>query len=190
MATVKKINEVAEDLTAMKEGIRFKKATIKNDLFLYVEYTEELPGHSKNAIKNECTVPVHDDLKVAFQKLHKHLALLCDEKETPTPKRKFATTEFAEFTVSGFTVSGNEDSSGVTISGYKEGKYGSVNLNTPFTKYAGGDYPFLSELGQDIINCEYEVDQYLFKGKKAPEVQLSMEMPDAPENDTYSEADK
>lgn len=166
---------------AMKEGIKFGKAKIKNELFLYVEYTEELPGHSKNGLKNDCTVPIHDDLKAAMQKLHRHLALLCDEIEIPSPKKKFLTTEFAGFYVTGFTASGNDDNAGVVISGYKDGKYGSVNLNTPFTKFVGGDYPFHSELGQDIISLEYEIDQYLFKGKRAPEVQLEMEMPEAPE---------
>lgn len=184
-----KIKAAASADEEMKHGVKFKSATIKNDLFLSVKYDEELPGHSKNKLSNDCTVPVHEDLKVTFQKLHRHLALLCSLRDLPQ-KKQFYKTDFEEFTVSGFSVGGNDDSSGVTVNGSMEGAYGTVNLSTPFTKYVGDDYPFLSELGQDILACEFEIDQYLFKGKRAPEVQLEMELPEAPGSDTYSEEGK
>lgn len=169
----------------MKEGIRFKKAMIVNDLFLSVQYDEELPGHSKNKLKNECTVPVHDDLKTAFARLHRHLALLCSMRDLPV-KKQFYKTTFEEFTVTGFTIGGNDDSTGVCVIGFVDGAYGPVNLTTPLCKYTGEDYPFVNELSEDVIACEYEIDQYLFKGKKAPEVQLSMEMPEVEEDDNGS----
>jgi len=35
--------------------VKIKKAKIKDDLFLEVEYTEELEGHSKKDTKLSCT---------------------------------------------------------------------------------------------------------------------------------------
>jgi hypothetical protein len=158
----------------MNENVKIKKASIKDDLFLTVEYTEELPGHSKKDAKMTCTIPVHDDLKEAFTKLHKHLAILCHEVKAPK-RGEFETTEYEDFFARGFSIGGNDESEGVTISGSKDGKYGNVNLNSPFTKYESKDYPFISELGADIGACIYEVEEYLFNEKRAPEKQMEMD---------------
>lgn len=155
-------------------NIKIKKAKIKDDLFLEVEYTEDLPGHSKKDTKLSCTVPVHDDLKDSFAKLHVHMAILCDEVKAPK-KGDFHDTVFPDFTARGFSISGTEDNEGVTISGYKEGKYGTVNLNTPRTKYDDSEYPFIDALAEQIQTCVYEVEQYLFEGKRAPERQIEMD---------------
>jgi hypothetical protein len=154
--------------------VKIKKAKVKEDLFLEVEYSEDLPGHSKKDTKLSCTVPVHEDLKNAFDKLHVHMAILCDEVKAPK-KKDFAASEFPDFKVRGFSIGGNDDHTGVTISGSKDGLYGLVNLNTPFTKYESSEYPFLSELAEDIQVCEHEVIQYLFEGKRAPEKQIEID---------------
>jgi hypothetical protein len=155
-------------------NVKIKKAKIKDNLFLEVEYSEDLPGHSKKDTKLSCTVPVHDDLKESFKRLHKHLAILCDE--VPAPKKKdFATSEFIGFEVRGFSIGGNDENEGVTISGSKEGKYGLVNLNTPFTKWENKEYPFSREIANDVQSAIYEVEEYLFNEKRAPEKQLSMD---------------
>ena len=155
-------------------NVRIKKAKIKDDLFLYVEYTEELQGRSKKDTKLSCTIPIHEDLKFSFDKLHRHLAILCDEVKAPK-KGDFAGIQFPEFGVRGFSIGGNDENEGVTISGWKEGKYGTVNLNTPFTKFEDTEYPFISDLGGDIQSAVFEVEQYLFEGKRAPEKQLEMD---------------
>lgn len=163
--------------TEEQKKIRIKKAKLLSNLFLEAEFTEELPGHSKNDIKNSCTVPIHQDLKDAIQRLHIHLAIICDEVKAPNQK-DFAETVCEGFFVKGFSISGSEESTGVTIYGYKEGKYGEVNLNTPIVKYETSEYPFTSELGTDIERAVYEVEQYLFHGKKAPEQQLELGLPE------------
>ena len=122
-------------------------------------------------------MPIHEDMKKAFGNLHRHLALLCDEEREPK-KKDFETTEFNDFTVRSFSIGGNDENEGVTISGAKEGKYGTVNLNTPFTKFESTEYPFLSELSADIAVCVEEVEQYLFNGKRAPEKQMEMDFGD------------
>lgn len=152
-----------------------KKAKIKDDLFLEVEYSENLANHQKKDTKLSCTIPVHDDLKESFKKLEKHLAVICDEIKTKGKVlADFESDDFTKYHVKGFSISGNDENEGVTIHGHKEGKYGDVNLNTPFTKWESEDYPFASELSECVENCVYEVEQYLFEGKRAPERQLEM----------------
>jgi len=154
--------------------ITIKKAKIKDDIFLDVEFTEELSGHSKKDIKISCTTPIHDDLIQSFKQLHKHLTILCDEIEVPK-QADFKTAEFHEFIVRAFSIGGNDENEGVTLSGYKKGRFGIVNLNTPFTKFEDADYPFISCLVEDISIAIYEVEQYLFEGKRAPEKQLELD---------------
>lgn len=154
-------------------SVKIRKATIVDDLFLKVEYTEELPGHSKKDTKQKVTIPVHDDLKGAFQALHRHLAVLCDQVKQPK-KADFEKTEFEGYTVVGFSITGAEENEGVIITGHRDGKFGDVSLSTPFIKWEDAGYPFFSELNSDVQAAVYEVDQYLFEGKRAPEQQLEM----------------
>lgn len=154
-------------------NVKIKKAKIKDDLFLEGTYTETLPGHSKKDINVTCTVPVHQDLKDAFDKLHVHLAIICDQKKAPK-KKDFESTFFEGFDVKSFSIGGNDENEGVTISGSMDGQYGLVNLNTPFTKWESEDYPFAQELTEQIESCIYEVEQYLFHEKRAPEKQLEL----------------
>ena len=187
---VNDVNKFSEHLKAIadaySERVKIRKAKIKDELFLEGEYTEQLPGHSKKETKFSCTVPIHEDLKFAFDSLHTHLALLCDEVKLGK-KDDITQITFPEFTVKGFSIGGNDENEGVTISGSKEGKYGVVNLNTPFTKWESEDYPYISELGQAIQAAVYEVDQYLFHGKRAPEKQLEMDFPETTTEDMHAE---
>lgn len=159
--------------------VKIKKAKIKDGLFLEVEYSEELPGHSRKDTTLKCTVPIHEDLKDAFAKLHKHLAILCDDISTRA--KTIDSWDFdnaSDYTVRGFSIGGSDENEGVTISGSKEAKHGIVNLNSPFQKWEGSEYKFISDLSENIEECIYEVDQYLFNGKRAPEKQTSLEFPE------------
>ena len=165
-------------------NVKIKKAKIKDDIFLEVEYTEELPGHGKKDMKLTCTVPVHEDLKNAFKKLDKHLALLCEEIDLPAKVKnidEWVPDELSSFAVRGFTIGGNDDTEGCTLGGIKWGVYGSFSLNSPFQKYSTSEYKYIDALASDIQDCLYEVDEYLFKGKRAPEQQLAMDFDDAEE---------
>lgn len=155
--------------------VKIKKAKIKDDLFLEVEFTEELPGHSKKDTKLICTIPVHDDLKAGFAKLDRHLAQLCDDLPCKAKRLEDWNEDLSDYTVKGFSIGGVGDSEGVTLSGYREAKHGIVNLNTPFQQYESSEYKWISELGSDIEDCLFEVREYLFNGKRAPEKQLAMD---------------
>jgi hypothetical protein len=156
------------------ENVTIKKAKIKDKLFLEGEYSEQLPGHSRKNTKFDCTVPVHIDLNDAFQQLSKHLAILCDEIPLPARLENVNADNLLIFGVRSFSVGGSDENEGVTVSGFKEGMFGIINLNTPFTKFKSEDYNFCNELSLQIQTCIYEVEQYLFGGKRAPEQQMSL----------------
>src|SRR5690606_14129820 len=120
-------------------NVRIKKAKIKENLFLEGEITEELPGHSKKDSKFNCTVPVHDDLKAAFKKLHVHLAIICDEKPLPKTKKDLY-NDLNDFSAKGFSNGRSDENEGVCIIGHKETDLGTVNLVTPFQKWSKSDY--------------------------------------------------
>lgn len=153
--------------------VKIKKAKIKDELFLEVEYVEQLPGHSKKDTKLNSTVPVHDDLKTAFQWLHKHLAILCDQVPVPN-KKAFQQANYDEYIVRGFAIGGKEEDEGVTITGSKTGRFGWITLNTPFVRFQDDDYAYIKDLKTDIEAAKHEVDQYLFHEKRAPEQQLEL----------------
>lgn len=126
-----------------------------------VEVTEKLP------------YIVHPDLTTTFIKLRKHLAKLCDLREGDILKEdnfeEFPAEELSNLFVTSFTVSGDDESEGVVITGGKKLVSGKIiNLNTPFTRFTDEVDPYLfeSDLFVDIQGCIYEIEEYL-KGKFA-----------------------
>ena len=70
--------------------------------------------------------------------------------------------------VTGYTVGGDGDSRGATLTGKRFLKSNKVlNLNAPFTKFTdeNEDYAFQFELEQAIESCSYEVNEYIFNKK-------------------------
>lgn len=182
------LNKIAD---SSPTKVKINKASIKDDLFLNGEYTEDLPGHSKKDSKFSCTVPIHEDLKNAITKLNKHLAILCDEIDLPGKVKdidSWDNEELIKFSVRGFSIGGNDENEGCTISGMKEGKFGIVNLNSPFQKWATSEYKHISTLSSDIQACVYEVEEYLFNGKRAPEKQLELPFGNEEEGDEANES--
>lgn len=157
-------------------SIKIKKAKIKSDLFLSVEFTESLEGHKSKETKLTCDVPIHQDMKDAFAMLNKHLALLCDEiSYKGKDLSNFNEENAAKFKVQGFTLVDSGEYDGIMLSGSKEGKYGSINLNTPIQNYGNSAYEYMDDLSISSDACVYEVEQYLFNGKRAPDVQGELE---------------
>ena len=141
------------------------KAKVTKDNTLVATYTDEtgtVTVEGKNLVTN--------DLINAFKALVPHLAFLCEQKEA-------AGTDFLEdlpdnigsiLEVSGYTLGGDGDSRGVTLTGKRFLKSNKVlNLNAPFTKFAdeNENYAFQFELEQAIESCCYEVNEYIFNKK-------------------------
>lgn len=119
----------------------------------------------------------HDDLKNAFLFLRVHLAIIADQLQGLKADIHFLEDEeqfgfIEQFTVNSFSIGGNAEHEGVTLSGNKKLSRGRLlNLNTPFTKFedeTGEPYEFALELKHLVDHVCEEVELYL-DGKIAPD---------------------
>lgn len=160
---------LAKGFQKAKPGIELKKAKIKDALFLSVEYSETV-DHGVNKVTKDCTAPVHDDLKTAFSKLDEHLCQLCEQYDWE------GEYVFEQVTCKGFSIGGSEDNEGCVLIGSRTLESDAVlNLVSRFVRWNDEDYGGASEIAEIIEACKYEVSQYIFEGKRAPEKQLEME---------------
>lgn len=141
------------------------KAKITKDNTLVATYKDEngtTTVEGKNLVTN--------DLKRAFSMLVPHIAFLCEQKEA---ENRLSLDELPDnietiLEVTGYTVGGDGDSKGVTVTGKRFLKSSKVlNLNTPFTKFndENEQYDFQFELEQAVEQCDFEVREYLFNKK-------------------------
>lgn len=141
------------------------KAKITKDNTLVATYKDEngtTTVEGKNLVTN--------DLKRAFSMLVPHMAFLCEQKEA---ENRLSLDELPDnietiLNVTGYTVGGDGDSKGVTVTGKRFLKSSKVlNLNTPFTKFndENEQYDFQFELEQAVEQCDFEVREYLFNKK-------------------------
>lgn len=141
------------------------KAKVTKDNTLVATYMDEtgtVTVEGKNLVTN--------DLINAFKALVPHMAFLCEQKEADGKEFLEDMPENIDsiLEVTGFTVGGDGDSRGVTLTGKRFLKSNKVlNLNAPFTKFTdeNEDYAFQFELEQAIESCSYEVNEYIFNKK-------------------------
>lgn len=126
--------------------------------------------------------PIHKDLKIAFEKLCIHFALMVgfvdfkSVKDIENPKVEL----FEDFKVTQYSIGGT-DEHGVTLTGYKTlGNGKAFNYNTPFYLFDQAEesrYKFMDSLQKAIHVIESEVYQYLDGSKvgENPQGQLNFE---------------
>lgn len=159
--------------------MEISKAKITKDNTLVATYKDEngtTTVEGKNLVTN--------DLKRAFSMLVPHMAFLCEQKEA---ENRLSLDELPDsietiLEVTGYTVGGDGDSKGVTVTGKRFLKSSKVlNLNTPFTKFndENEQYDFQFELEQAVEQCDFEVREYLFN-KKWKVVQQEFSFEDTP----------
>lgn len=158
-------------------NIEIKKAKVKNGIFLAYEYVEKTENY-ENKISTSSDAPIHEDLRSCFQRLVPHFALLTEEvvKSNVIEDAISGILEdepaLAKFSVTGFTIGGNGDTEGVTLTGHKELESGKlVSFNTPFQLFADEDYEFSEQLARTVGDLQTEVYEYM-EGKQAPKMQV------------------
>lgn len=145
-------------------GITITSAKVNKHHQLKAVYTDYSHDGSERQVTLSCDAIVHPDLQSAFNELIPHLVILCDQKcgmeaEDFLGGRNTA-ADLSEYKVSGFTIGGSGESSGVTIIGRKDVGKKVVNLLSPFEKLES-EYTFSGELSESVEKCKYEVQQYL-----------------------------
>lgn len=157
----------------MEENVKNEilKVSVKNDrceITFKESFTE---ANYSNEVSKKCSQIVHADLKAAIERLKVHLVAVCEQPESGLVDFEnignFDLTQLENYLVTGYSISGSDESSGVTITGQKLLKSGQVlNLNSPFIKFEDMEaYPFAGELYNDIQGCNWEVSEYLFSEK-------------------------
>lgn len=122
--------------------------------------------------------PVHVDFINAVQALAVHLAILSGI----LPKKMSGDLlELEKYVVTGYSIGGDDDDPGITITGYRKGEYGVIILNSPFIKFEekdGHKYSLIQDLINKVNISDAEAEEYVFNGKRAPEVQQSLNLPE------------
>lgn len=158
------------------EPITIKKVSISSGFGLKVAYTQKEADGSLTSINRDCSSPVHDDMTDAFDKLSVHLGCISDfidpDDINNIEKPKHAMLN--DFKVRGIDI--EDDDTGVRLEGTKKLKSGKkLSLKTPTVKW--GDkkpYDYAGNLSEIVESIKYEVDQYLFHAKHAPDQQLKL----------------
>lgn len=110
------------------------------------------------------------DFKEAIHRLCVHMVCICEMPEaaqiTEANVYDFDTEQLANYEVTGYTLSGSDDSAGASLLGKKMLESGMVlNLNVPFTKFEDESvYKHGSSLMADIEACNAEAELFI-KGK-------------------------
>lgn len=155
-----KAAEAMKKLNSHSSKYDIKKAKLKDDMFLEVEYSEITPD--KNDVKKTCSAAVHEDLKQVFSRLDGPITSLCFQYNDE------GSLNHRECFCNGISIGG--DGQGVTLIGrrkFEDGK--GINLTSPFARYE--DH---SDIEHIIENLKQEVLMYLFEGKHAPEAQMNL----------------
>lgn len=157
--------------------IEIRKAKLTKDLMLqkigYIELNET--GEKTEVDGVNCDWIAHSDLVQAFRKLIPHIAFLSEIPEV-TGKVLEDIHDVASLTVQSFSIGGEDEHEGISISGIRTLSTGKIQvLNTPFYKWEDDQpYEYMNELGEVVAEVKHEVEQYLFHKKKAPKRQLEM----------------
>lgn len=147
------------------------KAAIKNDR-CEVTYKESFnEANYTNEVSKKSSQIVHADMRKAYSRLILHLIVACEQPEAGQINdeniHELDLEQFNNYVVTGYSIGGSDENSGVTIIGQKLLKSGQVlNLISPFIKFEDLEaYPLAGELFNDVAGCNYEVEEYLFNGK-------------------------
>lgn len=164
-----------------------KKAKLIDRIFLEVELEEIIKtedGEEVNTCTNDvakkCRQEVHADLIAAFDALTPHLPLMCELADTMIfkPTDELLQPIITSYSVTGFSIGGNDEHEGVTLIGRKTlGTKKVLNLVAPFTKWEEEhieNYRYAHELKAAIFHACDEVLEYVVNGKVAPAKQLEL----------------
>lgn len=158
--------------------IEIRSAAIKD---LSCNYTYEiLVGKTRGDVlgRNGAQI-VHEDLKEAFEQMDVFLAHIdgafASWAKNQTPIQKLEADEkLANYSVSGFKISGLEENKSVILVGHKETDFGTISFDTPKIKLES-TYLYKEELNDRLITLINEVEEYM-NGKTAPQYeQMSMD---------------
>lgn len=177
--------------------IEVQKVSLKDER-ANVEFTADLKGfdedgkevESHEALIIKSPNIVHADLKNALAGLKPHLVSICElaEANDIDDIYRFDPDQIENYEVTGYSIGGSDENAGVTIIGKKLLQNGKVlNIVVPFTKFEDEEgYLHCGALSSAIQACDYEIEQYLLKGKwgiKQAEFEFEEQVDEASHNE-------
>ncbi|MDX8563446.1 hypothetical protein OZ664_05480 [Elizabethkingia sp. HX WHF] len=158
--------------------IEIRSAAIKD---LSCNYTYEiLVGKTRgDVLGRKGAQIIHEDLKEAFEQMDVFFAHIdgafASWAKNQTPIQKLEADEkLANYSVSGFKISGLEENKSVILVGHKETDFGTISFDTPKIKLES-TYLYKEELNDRLLTLINEVEEYM-NGKTAPQYeQMSMD---------------
>lgn len=187
----KELSQQATDMLLGKEridsGIEVRGASIKEDICTYSYDITEGKCEGDKVTNRKGSNVIHDDMKLAFQALHPHIAVICEEVEispeldiksiqkfdADVHKEGSLEHKISHFTVSGFKITGGGDNESLVLIGEKRLSTGDhVGLTTPKINLDDYPYSFIADLRAAVNNCILEVEEYM-NGKCAPKLEQS-----------------
>ncbi len=148
-----------------------KSAHKHKGIFVKGIYTEVMGANGETDHSFKSNIAAHDDLRRAFNALVPHCINLAEQHglsgRVPDDK----------IDVQGFTISGEDENEGVTLSFTRTLSNGAeISLNTPFQKWDDQIVPYMQadDLSLLIEACKAEVYSYIFEDKHQPNNQLEL----------------
>jgi hypothetical protein len=189
-----------------EDGIEIKGAVVKDEFCHYSYEITEGKCEGDKVTNRKGSNIVHDDMKLAFQALHPHLASICEEVDISPDMdishiQKFDETvhregglehKISHFTVYGFKLTGGGDNEALILMGEKRLSTGDhIGLTTHKIKWDDTTYHFVADLKAAVNSVILEVEEYM-NGKCAPKLeQTAMSFPDSEEDneETFPDED-
>lgn len=176
------------DAEVETEKFYWRKIKIAGDC-LEVRYQKRKPGGIIDDFDHASNGLIHGDLRDAFGKLARHVAMLADTSESVHIKNLIDLgQEFSEIEVSvvddikvtGIVVTGDEEPEGIMIIAQKRIGPKVMNLLTPLLKFDEDQfYRYMEELQVDIAAIEQEAWMYVFEAKyAAKQLEMDFDNPD------------
>lgn len=184
---LQKLSDLANEKANEEKLIEIRSAALKD---MSCNYTYELLfGKTKgDVMKRSGAQIIHEDLDKAFGEMDVFLAHIDGgfsawaNNQTPIQDLE-ADEALANYGVSGFKISGSDESKSVVLSGFKETGYGIISFETPKIKLANTTYLYVEELNDRLKSALNEVEEYM-NGKTAPQYEtLPLEFPEDEEDE-------
>lgn len=167
-----------------RQPIEIRAGKIHKEIFCHFTYDQNFTNFVSNDMTCKSGIPIHEDMRPAFNRLIPHLAAIFEEIDgdqfltatqwDPEDKPLDLAALIASFSIIGFRLEEYDEEETIVLIGERLLECGPAKLETPPILFSNSVYAHIQELRIDIDAVIYEILEYLHGRKRAPEAQLDM----------------
>lgn len=171
-----------------RQPVEIRSGKIHKTIFCHFTYDQNFPNFVSNEVLMKSGVPIHEDMKPAFDRFVPHLALIFQEIDdeqflatqpfsdgTPPTQPPIALLALlGDFTISAFRLEEYDEEEAIVLMGERTLEAGPAKLETPPIFFTGANYKRAKELRIITDGVIFEILEYLHGRKRAPETQLDL----------------